>query len=85
MPEVDDSGIIDVKDGRHPVIEKMLPSGAFVANDTYLDKDSNRVSIITGPNMAVFNSSISGLYPIFMIPPSVINIGGSSTIALSIN
>ena len=52
MPEVDDSGIIDVKDGRHPVIEKMLPSGAFVANDTYLDKDSNRVSIITGPNMA---------------------------------
>ena len=52
MPEVDDSGIVDIKDGRHPVIEKMLPSGAFVANDTYLDKDSNRVSIITGPNMA---------------------------------
>ena len=52
MPEVDDSGIIDIKDGRHPVIEKMLPSGAFVANDTYLDKASNRVSIITGPNMA---------------------------------
>ena len=52
MPEVDDSGIMDIKDGRHPVIEKMLPSGAFVANDTYLDKDSNRVSIITGPNMA---------------------------------
>ena len=52
MPEVDDSGVIDIKDGRHPVIEKMLPSGAFVANDTYLDKDSNRVSIITGPNMA---------------------------------
>ena len=42
MPEVDDSGIIDIKDGRHPVIEKMLPSGAFVANDTYLDKESNR-------------------------------------------
>ena len=52
MPDVDDSGIIDIKDGRHPVIEKMLPSGAFVANDTYLDKTSNRVSIITGPNMA---------------------------------
>ena len=52
MPEVDDSGIVDIKDGRHPVIEKMLPSGAFVANDTYLDKTSNRVSIITGPNMA---------------------------------
>lgn len=52
MPDVDDSGIVDIKDGRHPVIEKMLPSGAFVANDTYLDKTSNRVSIITGPNMA---------------------------------
>ena len=52
MPQVDNSGVIDIKDGRHPVIEKMLPSGAFVANDTYLDKDGNRLSIITGPNMA---------------------------------
>ena len=52
MPEVDNSGIIDIKDGRHPVIEKMLGSGEFVANDTYLDKDENRLSIITGPNMA---------------------------------
>ncbi|MGN1300211.1 MAG: DNA mismatch repair protein MutS, partial [Clostridia bacterium] len=52
MPQVDNSGVIDIKDGRHPVIEKMLPSGAFVANDTYLDKDENRLSIITGPNMA---------------------------------
>ena len=52
MPQVDNSGVIDIKDGRHPVIEKMLPSGAFVENDTYLDKDENRLSIITGPNMA---------------------------------
>ena len=51
-PEVDDSGVIDIKDGRHPVIEKMLPSGSFVQNDTYLDKNENRLSIITGPNMA---------------------------------
>ena len=51
-PEVDSSGIIDIKDGRHPVIEKILPSGSFVQNDTYLDKNDNRLSIITGPNMA---------------------------------
>ncbi len=52
MPTVDNSGIIDIKGGRHPVIEKMLGAGAFVENDTYLDKDKNRLSIITGPNMA---------------------------------
>ncbi len=52
MPHVDNSGIIDIKAGRHPVIEKMLGTGEFVENDTYLDKDENRLSIITGPNMA---------------------------------
>ncbi len=52
MPQVDNSGVIDIKDGRHPVIEKTLPSGSFVANDTYMDKYENRLSIITGPNMA---------------------------------
>ncbi len=52
MPQVDKSGIIDIKGGRHPVIEKILGPGAFVENDTYLDKDENRLSIITGPNMA---------------------------------
>ena len=51
-PQVDSSGVIDIKDGRHPVIEKILPSGSFVQNDTYLDKNENRLSIITGPNMA---------------------------------
>jgi len=52
MPQVDNSGIIEIKDGRHPVIEKMLPSGSFIANDTYMDKNENRLAIITGPNMA---------------------------------
>ena len=52
MPIVDNTEAIDIKDGRHPVIEKMLPSGSFVQNDTYLDTDADRLSIITGPNMA---------------------------------
>ena len=51
-PEVDNSGVLDIKDGCHPVIEKILPSGSFVQNDTYLDKAENRLAIITGPNMA---------------------------------
>ena len=51
-PIIDNEGVIDIKDGRHPVIEKILPSGSFVQNDTYLDKKDNRLSIITGPNMA---------------------------------
>ena len=51
-PVVDNDGIIDIKDGRHPVIEKMSQAGEFVPNDTYLDKSSNRLAIITGPNMA---------------------------------
>ncbi len=51
-PEITEDGTIDIKGGRHPVIEKMLPSGAFVENDTYLDKEADRLSIITGPNMA---------------------------------
>ena len=52
MPEVNNTGVIDIKDGRHPVIEKILGVGSFVENDTYLDKNDNRLSIITGPNMA---------------------------------
>ncbi len=51
-PEISEDGVINIKGGRHPVIEKMLPSGAFVENDTYLDKENDRLSIITGPNMA---------------------------------
>ena len=52
MPVVDDSSVIDIKDGRHPVIEKILPSGSFIGNDSYLDDNENRLAIITGPNMA---------------------------------
>ena len=52
MPVVDSSGTIDIKNGRHPVIEKILGEGIFVENDTFLDKGDNRLSIITGPNMA---------------------------------
>ena len=52
MPEVNNSGAIDIKGGRHPVIEKIIGAGAFVENDTYLDEGDNRLSIITGPNMA---------------------------------
>ena len=51
-PIVDNGGEIDIKEGRHPVIEKMIDTGSFVANDTYLNKDTDRFSIITGPNMA---------------------------------
>lgn len=51
-PEMDDSGVIEIENGRHPVVEKMLGDGTFVQNDTNLNLDSNRVAIITGPNMA---------------------------------
>lgn len=52
-PEVSDSKIIDIKGGRHPVIEKNLPIGEdYITNDTYLDPDSQQIIIITGPNMA---------------------------------
>ena len=52
MPVVKNDGVINIKDGRHPVIDKMIGIGSFVPNDTYLNKDDSRLSIITGPNMA---------------------------------
>ncbi len=52
MPEVNNGEEIIINNGRHPVIEKMLPRGSFIGNDTYLNKTSDRLSIITGPNMA---------------------------------
>lgn len=52
MPEVNEGPEIIINNGRHPVIEKMLPRGNFIGNDTYLNKTSDRLSIITGPNMA---------------------------------
>ena len=51
-PIINEKGIIDIKDGRHPVVEMMISNDMFVANDTYLDHGEKRVSIITGPNMA---------------------------------
>ena len=51
-PNINEKGVIDIKNGRHPVVEKMIPNDMFIANDTYLDDKKNRVSIITGPNMA---------------------------------
>lgn len=51
-PKINEKGVIDIKDGRHPVVEKMIPNDMFISNDTYLDDKKNRISIITGPNMA---------------------------------
>ena len=51
-PTLNKRGIIDIKDGRHPVVEKMITNDMFIANDTFLDNGKNRISIITGPNMA---------------------------------
>ena len=51
-PKINQNGVIDIKDGRHPVVEKMMNNDMFIANDTYLDNGNHRISIITGPNMA---------------------------------
>jgi len=51
-PKLNEKGLIDIKGGRHPVVERMIPNDMFVANDVYLDNHNNRISIITGPNMA---------------------------------
>ncbi len=52
-PTIDDSYVLDIKDGRHPVIEQMLPADeSYIANDVYLDKDKQQIIVITGPNMS---------------------------------
>jgi DNA mismatch repair protein MutS len=51
-PKINENGTIDIRGGRHPVVEKMIDNGMFIDNDTYLDNGKNRISIITGPNMA---------------------------------
>lgn len=51
-PEINEKGMISITGGRHPVVEKMISNGMFVENDTLLDNGKNRISIITGPNMA---------------------------------
>lgn len=52
MPVVDNSGVIEIKDGRHPVVEKMIKNSMFVPNDTLLNCEDDRLLMITGPNMA---------------------------------
>ena len=51
-PSINENGVINIKNGRHPVVEQMISNDMFVENDTYLDNENNRISIITGPNMA---------------------------------
>ena len=51
-PSLNDSGTIDIRDGRHPVIEKIMENGLFIPNDAHLDNNKNLISVITGPNMA---------------------------------
>ena len=51
-PLLNNKGVIDIKNGRHPVVEMVLGNDMFVSNDTYLDNEDNRISVITGPNMA---------------------------------
>ena len=53
QPVIDDSFVLDIKEGRHPVIEQMMPVGeSYIANDVYLDRDKQQIIIITGPNMS---------------------------------
>ncbi|MBO5472591.1 MAG: DNA mismatch repair protein MutS [Lachnospiraceae bacterium] len=51
-PTLNEKGIIDIKEGRHPVVEQMIQNDMFIANDTYLDNQKHCISVITGPNMA---------------------------------
>ncbi len=51
-PKINEKGVIEIKDGRHPVVEQMISSESFIANDTLLDDKKNRIAVITGPNMA---------------------------------
>lgn len=51
-PKINENGVLDIKNGRHPVVEQMIENDMFIANDTYLNNQKKRISIITGPNMA---------------------------------
>ncbi len=51
-PTLNEKGVIDIKDGRHPVVEQMISNDMFIANDTYLDNKKHCIAVITGPNMA---------------------------------
>lgn len=51
-PKLNNRGVLEIKGGRHPVVEKMIPNDMFISNDTYLDNQEHRLAVITGPNMA---------------------------------
>ena len=51
-PKLNEKGVINIRDGRHPVVEQMITNDLFIANDTYLDNGKHCISVITGPNMA---------------------------------
>ncbi len=51
-PKLNEKGVIDIREGRHPVVEQMITNDMFIANDTYLDNNKHCISVITGPNMA---------------------------------
>ena len=51
-PKLNTKGVIQIKGGRHPVVEQMIPNDMFIANDTFLDNNKHSISVITGPNMA---------------------------------
>ena len=81
-PKINEKGTIDIRDGRHPVVEKMIPSEMFIANDTYLDDKKNRISVITGPNMAGKSTYMRQTALIVLmaqigsfVPASIANIG----------
>lgn len=57
-PEIDDSCVIAIEGGRHPVVERQLPTGRFVPNDVHLDSDTSQILLITGPNMAGKSTAI---------------------------
>ena len=78
MPEVDDSDRIEIREGRHPVVERVLEDTLFVPNDTLLNCTSDRVYVITGPNMA----GKSTFCITFSIFPLSLVISGSSTFFL---
>ena len=51
-PKINKKGILNIIGGRHPVVEKMMPTNTFIENDTYMDEKDNQLLLITGPNMA---------------------------------
>ena len=66
-PVLTDNDLIEIENGRHPVVERNLPTGAFVANDTYIDNQKEQVVILTGPNMAGKSTYIRQIAMIVLI------------------